>query len=726
MIKFSFFKIIVLIALCFLTSLSLYAQDEDQKKADKELYLKALELSNKGIKALRNDDLIEAEKFFNESLKIYPIPIGFSTLSLKKIEIGDIKGANKVWDNLINSLASRPQILIENYTNIGGIAKLSYQPSAEYIKFLHLAKAKNNFDKGDIKIAHEEMLLLKRDGTLDPVSMAMLGETSLQVSDYTITQEVINELTKFYVNNKNKTLLLGQGTQLTPIYLTAKLALAKGDYTNAVKFSEQLKEADRSDKHIWTVKSNLINSEAQLGLGNIEQSKIYYEAAIKNIVYSRNSPDIAFLGGLIALAEKNYPGALERFSVNLSFKPGSFKYGTLYAQQVTYTKKAEAYLGLNDLVNAKQSYETALLYFPDYSPAINGLAKLEGNQVTIRKTDKTGPEIKILEPTNTRGLKIVAAGKDVMIKGMALDPSGLKSVTINGLSVYVKEVGDFWGTVPLADGVNKFEIAATDLAGNVTKQIFEIEKASATVAATPIAVTEKQGKNYAVFIASQNYDDATIPSLENPIADAIKLKLILKNNYNFSEDNIYNLFNPQRDDFKKKFLELKEVLQPEDNLVIFYAGHGIWVDKEKKGYWLLTDALRNDVNTWVPNKQVLDMIAELPARHTLLITDACFSGSVFKSRGLGADAPAAMKEMDSKITRVAITSGNDTEVPDVSVFMKYLVKALSENKEKYLTAQKMFITQIIEAVMTESKTEPRYGTLELAGHVGGDFIFSKK
>jgi metal-dependent amidase/aminoacylase/carboxypeptidase family protein len=85
-----------------------------------------------------------------------------------------------------------------------------------------------------------------------------------------------------------------------------------------------------------------------------------------------------------------------------------------------------------------------------------------------------------------------------------------------------------------------------------------------------------------------------------------------------------------------------------------------------------------------------------------------------------------VREMSEKISRVAITSGNDTEVPDQSVFMKYLIKALSENKEKYLTAQKMFITQIIEAVMTESKTEPRYGTLELAGHVGGDFIFIKK
>ena len=78
------------------------------------------------------------------------------------------------------------------------------------------------------------------------------------------------------------------------------------------------------------------------------------------------------------------------------------------------------------------------------------------------------------------------------------------------------------------------------------------------------------------------------------------------------------------------------------------------------------------------------------------------------------------------MSRLAITSGNDTEVPDKSLFMKYLVKALSENKDQYLTAQKMFINKILEPVMTETKTDPRYGTLELAGHVGEDYIFSKK
>ena len=139
----------------------------------------------------------------------------------------------------------------------------------------------------------------------------------------------------------------------------------------------------------------------------------------------------------------------------------------------------------------------------------------------------------------------------------------------------------------------------------------------------------------------------------------------------------------------------------------------------------MSDSRYADVSTWLPNKAVLEEISNIPSRHILLITDACFSGSVFKTRGLS-EAPTAIKEMENKITRVAITSGNDTEVPDESVFMKYLIKALSENKESYLMAQKMFINHVLEAVMTETKTEPRYGTLEMAGHIGGDFIFIKK
>ena len=61
---------------------------------------------------------------------------------------------------------------------------------------------------------------------------------------------------------------------------------------------------------------------------------------------------------------------------------------------------------------------------------------------------------------------------------------------------------------------------------------------------------------------------------------------------------------------------------------------------------MLTDAKLQNPNSWLSNKEVLDMIARVPARHTLLITDACFSGSVFKTRGLNTEIPVAMQQSE--------------------------------------------------------------------------------
>ena len=430
------------------------------------------------------------------------------------------------------------------------------------------------------------------------------------------------------------------------------------------------------------------------------------------------------LHGKNALGQKKFQESVDYFTKAL--RPA--KYDNLRGKFVTYTKRAEAYEALKDFVLAKKDYEAALVYEPSYEPARNGLARLEGRIVTEQKNDKTPPEIIITEPAGARGI-IVEADGDITVKGVAKDQGGIKTVVINQQKAFLQQDGNFWGSIVLNEGTNKITIIATDPSGNSAEKVLEVNKPTAKQEINIPVLKEadrQAARNFVLLIGCQNYDDQQIPSLENPVSDAVKLKLILKNDYNFPEDNIFTLYNPGVSDFKKKFLEIEEEIQPEDNLVIFYAGHGVWSKKDEKGYWLLTDAKYSDHDTWLPNKQVLQMIASLKAKHILLITDACFSGSVFRTRGVDPNAPAAVKKMDEKISRVAITSGNDTEVPDKSVFMKYLIKALSENKEKYLSAQKMFITRILEAVMTETHTEPRYGTLELAGHLGGDFIFYKK
>jgi len=79
--------------------------------------------------------------------------------------------------------------------------------------------------------------------------------------------------------------------------------------------------------------------------------------------------------------------------------------------------------------------------------------------------------------------------------------------------------------------------------------------------------------------------------------------------------------------------ELGRKLTMNDNLLIFYAGHGHWDDKSKLGYWLPSDAEMYNTVKWFRNSTLRDFIGSIQTRHTFLIADACFSGAIFKNKG---------------------------------------------------------------------------------------------
>lgn len=709
------------IAGCFLflfVLLSGYATYSQSKREENRKYEKeedecneALKLIKKAEKLWKDDEYTEAEKLCYESNRLCASYAALFFLATNKMELQDIKGANKVWDDQINSLQSmQPKAAIKQkeIDNVLGMAISR--------------KINDNLIFGNPRIAIQTCIY----GLQHPPPGNLFGKTMMQKAHY--VDQYFQQSAEFAFQLEDKESLVKLQELLRPVpnnegpmfFVTAYLNMLEGKYDEVIKAATQIAEngADfRMAKGMAKAFLPLVYSYK----GDAERSEIEMQKIARKSIIA--GPDWSpVISGRNALLLKNYKEGIEQLTRALHtrgiFKiidPGRF---------ANYTKRGECYEGLGDFKNAKKDFESALIYEPNYEPALQGLARLEGRiNVEVRK-DKTPPEIIIIEPSPaTRGFEVTSADNDIMVRGIAKDSFGVKSVSINNNNVFLKQEGEFWGGIPLSAGINKITIEATDLAGNKSTKTIEIEKKT-VVKEQVIPETGSESRNFALFIASQAYDDPSIPQLENPISDAVKLKLLLKNNYGFKDENIFTSFNPERSDIRQKLHQLTEELKPDDNLVIFYAGHGIWDKTEKKGYWLVTDALRSDKSTWLLNKEVLDLIAKIPSRHTLLITDACFSGGVFRTRGLG-DMPPTVAKLNEKISRVAITSGNDTEVPDESIFMKYLIKALTENKEKYITAQKMFINQILEAVMTETKTEPRYGTLELAGHVGGDYIFIK-
>ncbi len=81
------------------------------------------------------------------------------------------------------------------------------------------------------------------------------------------------------------------------------------------------------------------------------------------------------------------------------------------------------------------------------------------------------------------------------------------------------------------------------------------------------------------------------------------------------------------------------------------------------------------------------MIRGIKSKHTLLVSDACFSGGLFRKRSAFSDAPAAVRELYKLPSRKAMTSGTLKEVLDVSVFIEYSTKRLRENEQRYLSSQ---------------------------------------
>jgi hypothetical protein len=111
----------------------------------------------------------------------------------------------------------------------------------------------------------------------------------------------------------------------------------------------------------------------------------------------------------------------------------------------------------------------------------------------------------------------------------------------------------------------------------------------------------------------------------------------------------------------------------------------------------------------------------------LLITDACFSGSIFEygKRNLKNKAMKVTEKLLEKKSRKAMTSGLNKPVPDESIFIKYLLKELEKNKKSFIRAGELY-NEIREAVMSNTDNNPQFEIIKNAGHEGGEFIFLKK
>lgn len=269
----------------------------------------------------------------------------------------------------------------------------------------------------------------------------------------------------------------------------------------------------------------------------------------------------------------------------------------------------------------------------------------------------------------------------------------------------------------------EFRVIATDKFGLKNDRTLIVRQHSTddrAGAASAITLTER--KYYALLIAVEKYADPGIIPLSEPVKDATLLMNILTTKYSFDKNNTMFLKNPTSSDMSMAFDSLTRIITDQDFLLIFYAGHGAFDDKTKIGYWLLADASATNRARWYRNSALKEDIGAINSKHTILITDACFSGVIFKTRSLENNASTGINSLMKLPSRKAMTSGSLTTVPDKSIFMKYLLKYLQENQKQYLPSADLYYS-IRMAITNNSTTMPEYGKIPDVGDEGGDFVF---
>ncbi len=392
-----------------------------------------------------------------------------------------------------------------------------------------------------------------------------------------------------------------------------------------------------------------------------------------------------------------------------------------------FSKLGITYEQLNSTTEARSYFDKALLINPNIPEAQQALVRIDNKTKSYTSSDKTPPTFRLLPPRDT----IVFEGTNkTTVIGKATDAGGIAWVKIDGKNVdAVEEDGTFYVEVT-ANSAKKFiDFEIQDKAGNITKKsIVTAMTRGGRASQTEDALQITGAKFYGLFISAEKYTDPTLATLNHPKKDAEELKKVLVNNYTFNSTDITIMSDKSREDILEAISTTVEKMGPNDNLIIFFAGHGAYksglTQNDIEGYLLPVSAKKGRYSTYISASDITTAIKNCKAHHVLLLTDACYSGSLVRRNISENNAIELQYKYKS---RQLMASGNLEPVPDDSKFIYYLLTRLKENTDKALTADDLF-QRLKNATInnTSGRTLPICSAILDVGDEGGQFVFIKK
>lgn len=280
--------------------------------------------------------------------------------------------------------------------------------------------------------------------------------------------------------------------------------------------------------------------------------------------------------------------------------------------------------------------------------------------------------------------------------------------------------------ISLSEGDNILKVVAVSMDDVEVSDIRVIKVAGAATAMM------NNRTDYALFFGIDEYDEWG--NLFNPVKDVQTMAQELETNYGYKTEVVTNVTTSE---IMSKLREYStRSYEKNDQLFIFFAGHGQFDEIFTEGYLVGSDSKLNDPGktSYISHSTLRTVVNNIDCNHIFLTLDACFGGTfdplVARSGSRGQDDAYAditkTEFIERRLrfkTRKYVTSGGKQYVADGkpgghSPFARKFLQALRDygGQDRILTLQEL------NGYLLNLKMEPHAGEFG-DNEPGSDFVF---
>jgi hypothetical protein len=375
---------------------------------------------------------------------------------------------------------------------------------------------------------------------------------------------------------------------------------------------------------------------------------------------------------------------------------------------------------------------------PDQNPVFEASATDLRFLVTRAETPHAPDVIEIISPALKRG-------------ATAVEEKTFKLVArYTGTAKASKAIVD--GDLVNIDGNGQFEKEIIDTGGKIEIAIRVVSKDLETLASSSLKLREKNaeeeivtapGRKVLLVIANEAYQDGGFAALKTPVADATAIAEVLTQKFGFvtkleqgGKTADLFLMNATKAQIEQTLFALRRSLAADDQLLVFYAGHGE-NDPDLGAYWVPVDGVPGTDISWVSAYDITLELKRINARAVLVISDSCYAGGLSRGSGEVANTEARDRWLAKAArlkSRQLMASGGEEPVEDGgggghSVFAKALLDAFQNMPGRMFTASELFEQKVKPAVISAASATvegqtPGFHRIARAGdEPGSEFIF---